>query len=349
MILPLETFRGIFALIIVLHHLKIETFIQKSNLIINGGLVVDFFFVLSGFVISLNYLDKINSKNDLIKFQKKRFFRLYPLHLITLFLFILIEIIKFLVNAYTDLQSTYVPFSGFNNLYSLAANFFLIHGWYGWSYNLPSWSISTEFYTYLIFALIVLNFKHRLLFFIILVLLSLLLFYFNNNGANMLNNFIYPTRCIYSFFLGSLTFLIFKKLNRNFSDFFSYLLILLSLLIIYISDQLFLNNKYIIAPLLFSFTILFISSLHQGSFLKKILSNRYTVFLGSISYGIYMIHFGMVWFFRQFSKYIFNISVNAQDYLVFNYYLGELFTILFLAFIILLSYLSLKYFENRFR
>ena len=165
----------------------------------------------------------------------------------------------------------------------------------------------------------------------------------------MLNNFIYPTRCIYSFFLGSLTFLIFKKLNRNFSDFFSYLLILLSLIIIYISDQLFLNNKYIIAPLLFSFTILFISSLHQGSFLKKILSNRYTVFLGSISYGIYMIHFGMVWFFRQLSKYIFNVSENAQNYLVFNYYLGELFTILFLVFIILLSYLSLKYFENRFR
>ena len=44
MILPLETFRGIFALIIVLHHLKIDTFVQKSNLIINGGLVVDFFF-----------------------------------------------------------------------------------------------------------------------------------------------------------------------------------------------------------------------------------------------------------------------------------------------------------------
>ena len=100
MILPLETFRGIFALIIVLHHLKIETFIQKSNLIINGGLVVDFFFVLSGFVISLNYIDKINSKSDLINFQKKRFLRLYPLHILTLFVFILIEVIKLIVFNY---------------------------------------------------------------------------------------------------------------------------------------------------------------------------------------------------------------------------------------------------------
>ena len=117
MILPLETFRGIFALIIVLHHLKIDTFIQKSSIVINGGLVVDFFFVLSGFVISLNYIDKINSKLDLINFQKKRFLRLYPLHLLTLFIFILIEIIKILVENYLDLQPTYSPFSGFNNYY----------------------------------------------------------------------------------------------------------------------------------------------------------------------------------------------------------------------------------------
>ena len=68
MILPLETFRGILALIIVLHHLKIETFIQKSKVVLNGGLAVDFFFVLSGFVISLNYINKIKSKDDLFNF-----------------------------------------------------------------------------------------------------------------------------------------------------------------------------------------------------------------------------------------------------------------------------------------
>ena len=110
MIYPLETFRGFFALVIVLHHLKIETFVQRSNFIINGGLVVDFFFVLSGFVISLNYLDKINSITDLFNFQKKRFLRLYPLHILTLFIFIFIEFIKLFVNKFTELQSLYEPF-----------------------------------------------------------------------------------------------------------------------------------------------------------------------------------------------------------------------------------------------
>ena len=87
MIYPLETFRGIFALVIVLHHLKIETFVQRSNFIINGGLVVDFFFVLSGFFISLNYLDKINSITDLFNFQKKIFKTLSFTHLNSIYFY----------------------------------------------------------------------------------------------------------------------------------------------------------------------------------------------------------------------------------------------------------------------
>ena len=185
MIFPLETFRGIFALVIVLHHLKIETFIQRSNFITNGGLVVDFFFVLSGFVISLNYLDKINNKSDLFNFQKK-ILRLYPLHILTLFIFIIIEFIKIFVNNFTSLQSLYEPFSGFNNYYSLVANFFLLHGWYGWSFNLPSWSISTEFYTYLIFGLLILFFSKKSLYFIILILISIFIFVLNNQGLKIL-------------------------------------------------------------------------------------------------------------------------------------------------------------------
>ena len=345
MILPLETFRGIFALIIVLHHLKIETFIQKSNLIINGGLVVDFFFVLSGFVISLNYIDKINSKSDLINSQK-RFLRLYPL-LLTLFVFILIEVIKLIVENYTNLRSTYAPFSGFNNYYSLVANFSTT--WMvGWSFNLPSWSISTEFYTYLIFAIAVLNAKNKLYIFILFIILSLILFIINNLGYKNLDNFVYPARCIYSFFLGTLTFLIYKKYKQNFSQFICLVLIIFSFLFINYSDSLSLNNKYIFAPLLFSLTVLFVSCLNHNSVLYKILSNKYTVYLGAISYGVYMIHFGLVWFFRQFCRFALNIS-EIDDYLVFDNYFGEILTLIFIIIIIYLSHLSLKYFERRFR
>lgn len=349
MILPLETLRGIFALVIVLHHLKIETFIQNSKIILNGALVVDFFFVLSGFVISLNYISKINSKQDLFNFQKKRFLRLYPLHLLTLFIFIIIEIIKVIIDKYTSLELTYAPFDGFNNYYSLVANFFLIHGWYGWSFNLPSWSISTEFYTYLIFGLLILFVNKRLFSFIFLIMLSLIIFILNNSGLNFLDNFIYPTRCIYSFFIGVITYLIFNKFRKYSSSLISLLFIIVSISFIYFSDYFVLNNKYIIAPILFGVTIFFITNLNKNLFLYKILSNKFTVYLGSISYGIYMIHFGMVWFFRQFSRFVLDVDQNNENFLLFNAYVGELLTLLFIIILIFISHLSLKYFEQRFR
>ena len=349
MIYPLETFRGFFALVIVLHHLKIETFVQRSNFIINGGLVVDFFFVLSGFVISLNYLDKINSITDLFNFQKKRFLRLYPLHILTLFIFIFIEFIKLFVNKFTELQSLYEPFGGFNNLYSLVANFFLLHGWYGWSYNLPSWSISTEFYTYLIFGLLVLFLSKKIFYFLFLILFSILIFILNNQGFEILNNVIYPTRCIYSFFLGVITYLIFKKSKSYSSTILTLIFITMSMSFINFSHYFDLNNRYIIAPLIFGVTIFFVSNLNTNLFLYKLLSNKFTVYLGSISYGVYMIHFGMLWFFRQFSRFVLNTNQTKDDYLLFNQYIGEIFTIVFVIILILISHLSLKYFENRFR
>lgn len=349
MILPLETLRGILALIVVLHHLKIETFIQTSKLITNGGLAVDFFFVLSGFVISLNYLNKLNTKEDLFNFQKKRFFRLYPLHILTLFIFLIIEVIKIIINNYTSLQSTYLPFSGFNNYYSLIANFFLLHGWYGWSFNLPSWSISTEFYTYLIFGLLVLISNKKLFFFIALIFISLSIFILNNIGFNSLDNFIYPTRCIYSFFIGVLTYIAYIRFKNFSSSFLCLISLIVSIVFIYFSDYFYDNNQYIISPILFSFTIFLVTNLNSNLFLYKILSNKFTVYLGSISYGIYMIHFGLVWFFRQFSRFVLNIEENTNHFLLFDKYIGEIFTILFLIILIFISHLSLKYFEIRFR
>ena len=62
-----------------------------------------------------------------------------------------------------------------------------------------------------------------------------------------------------------------------------------------------------------------------------------------------MIHFGMVWFFRQFSRFVLNINQNKDSYLLFDQYIGALFTIIFVLVLIFVSHLSLKYFENKFR
>ena len=348
MILPLETFRGIFAITIVLHHLRVNTFIHTSDFIQNGGLVVDFFFVLSGFVIAYNYIDKINNKNDLIIFQKKRFYRLYPLHLLTLFVFIFIEILKLIANKYTNFQTTYVPFGNFNNFFALISNFFLIHGWYGWSYNLPSWSISTEFYTYFIFGLIICYLGNKNRYFYLMIFFSLLIFMFNQYGYTILDKFVYPTRCIYSFFIGVITHYFYSKNQKKIEYIIPLIFTFLSLFFISESHKLELNYKYIFSPILFSFTIFFVANLKDNNFFYKILTNKFFVYLGSISYGVYMIHFAIVWFFRQISRFLFKISENGVI-LIFNKYVAEMLTFLVLAIVIFLAHISLHYFENKFK
>ena len=69
----LDSLRGIFSLMIVYHHYdpRIIPKILADNFIKHESYIfVDFFFVLSGFVISLNY-NKINTKNNLFFFLKK--------------------------------------------------------------------------------------------------------------------------------------------------------------------------------------------------------------------------------------------------------------------------------------
>jgi len=348
MILPLETFRGIFALTIVLHHLRVNTFIHNSNFVQNGVLAVDFFFVLSGFVIAYNYIDKINSKKELITFQKKRFYRLYPLHLLTLFVFIFIELLKLFATKYTDFETTYIPFGDFNNYYALISNFFLIHGLFTWSFNLPSWSISTEFYTYFIFALIVYNFVNKNRFFYFLIIFSLSIFLLNQHGLKSLDFFINPTRCLYSFFIGVVTYHFYTKNKKKIGYILPLTFLLLSLVFISESDKLSWNYRYIVAPIFFSFTIFYTANLKNDNFYYKILSNKFFVYLGSISYGIYMIHFAIVWFFRQISRFLFNIN-ESGSVLIYDKYIGELLTIFVLALVIFLSHISLHYFENKFR
>ena len=83
----LDGFRGIFALMIILLHANNNTILTKNFLVRNSDYFVDYFFVLSGFVISYNYTKKIKDFNSFKDFIIKRFIRLYPLLLYSTLLF----------------------------------------------------------------------------------------------------------------------------------------------------------------------------------------------------------------------------------------------------------------------
>ena len=154
-ILGLDSLRGLAAISVAFFHFKGSGFF--SNVFFqNSWLMVDFFFVLSGFVIAFSYSSKLSSIKQIIFFQKKRFLRLYPLHLLTLLIFLGFEVIKLLFELNFNDTTNNKSFIN-NNASAFFANVLLIHNWIipNLTFNYPSWSISAEFYIYALFALLI--------------------------------------------------------------------------------------------------------------------------------------------------------------------------------------------------
>ena len=121
----------------------------------HASLFVDFFFVLSGFVITHAYMTKLETRLDMYSFMLRRFGRLWLLHFTVLMAFIGLEIVKLALAS--RIQMPVPPFGESNSTEAILPNLLLlqsmfIHGHPTW--NIPSWSISTEFWTYLGFAAI---------------------------------------------------------------------------------------------------------------------------------------------------------------------------------------------------
>lgn len=125
MIAPLTSIRLIFILMIFLFHCHVP---YSENM---GCYGVSFFFILSGFVLSLSYKQKVLSNDfNQKKFYKKRFLRIYPLHILILFFYVFLSIIfqepianffnwitKLIINilllqSYIPISTVYFSFSG---------------------------------------------------------------------------------------------------------------------------------------------------------------------------------------------------------------------------------------------
>jgi peptidoglycan/LPS O-acetylase OafA/YrhL len=320
-----------------------------------------FFFVLSGFVIALNYLDKIFTFKDIILFQKKRFLRLYPLHFIMLIIFLFIEITKYIAEAKFGLNANNKPFTT-NNLVSFLANIFLIQNYTvsNLTFNTPSWSISAEFYTYFLFALIFFFNRGRKKIITIILLLNIIGcgYLLNKYGMSTANG---PLRCLYAFSFGVLIFILYTKIKNKYkfsSSFPSALTIIITILIITKMEgggRVDPNNyKYsVLTILLFGGVILSLVLTKSTSSIYLFLSKKYLVYMGTISYGIYMVHAAVWWLINQFLRFVVKVDTKIQDtseiiIVVNNPILSSFIAFLGMTIIILLSHFSYKSIEKKF-
>jgi peptidoglycan/LPS O-acetylase OafA/YrhL len=84
----LDSWRGIAACMVALFHLRVLSHVGDAALVRHASLFVDFFFVLSGFVITGGYAERLAAGFGAWRFALLRFGRLYPLHLAVLAAFV---------------------------------------------------------------------------------------------------------------------------------------------------------------------------------------------------------------------------------------------------------------------
>ncbi len=129
----------------------------SDNAFIQGCyLFVDFFFVLSGFVITHSYAKRIHNRGELGRFMLRRFGRVWPLHFFVLIAWVALETAGLVASHLLGRVGTQNLFAGNNSPAALISNIFLLQAFglhNALTWNGPSWSISAEFWTYLVFAL----------------------------------------------------------------------------------------------------------------------------------------------------------------------------------------------------
>src|SRR5687768_4766570 len=139
--------RFVMAFWVLLYHAKDFSSGLFFDLFRKGYLGVDFFFVLSGFILSYAYekqfLESTPEKKTFGNYLRNRFARIYPVHFFTLiFSIIFLNALR----AWGGL-TYHMPYG------ELPFHFLLLHAW-GFInplyWNDPSWSISAEWFAYIL-------------------------------------------------------------------------------------------------------------------------------------------------------------------------------------------------------
>jgi peptidoglycan/LPS O-acetylase OafA/YrhL len=150
----LTSIRGLAAWWVVLFHLRLLLApwlpSRVIDLLAQGNLAVDLFFILSGFVIALKHGERLagdwRATGD---FLFRRFARIYPLHFLIL--------AGFAAYAGAAILFGSATIEGQHPGYFLAS-LFLVQNWGFFGelrWNVPAWSISTEAFAYLLFPILI--------------------------------------------------------------------------------------------------------------------------------------------------------------------------------------------------
>ena len=321
--------------IVILHFGELVYPFNKNVLdpfIAHINLGVSYFFILSGFVMIIAYFNKQKQEINRTSYYINRFARIFPLYLFALFL----VVVLYAASGYEIKLRDVV-------LASLG-----IHAWYppsSFTLNFPGWSLSVELFFYALFPFLLnriytkFSLRKVALIIIVIWLLSQIFinaalvtpFYKGELSNSYFFLFYFPLLHLNQFLVGNLAglyvMLLHKGKGRNY-DF-----VILSILLLFVAlIKVDLNVTYHNGLLAVLFVPLIVLITLNRGYITRLFSKRAFIFLGEISFGIYIL---------QYPVYLFCIKVfesaGIQNKALIFY--------LYLVFLIIVSALCYRYIE----
>jgi peptidoglycan/LPS O-acetylase OafA/YrhL len=329
----LDGLRGVASIMVIGLHV-FEAFTGGNRLIqiINHGyLAVDFFFLLSGFVVAYAYDDRWN-KMTTWDFYKRRLVRLQPMvvmgSLVGAALFYFQAGPTFPLIADTPVWKMLLIMLIGCTLIPVPISMD-IRGWQEMHpLNGPAWSLFFEYIANILYAVIVRRFSKLLLSIFVSLAACMLIGYlvFGPQGdliggwsLNKEQLFIGFTRLLYPFFAGVLLCRMGKLIHVKNAFFWCSALIIISMSVPRIGGEshLWMNGIYESICVIIVFPI--IVSMGAGGILHTAKSARICKFLGDISYPLYITHYPIIYIYTAWvvdNKKTFNVESMLLGLLV---------------------------------
>jgi peptidoglycan/LPS O-acetylase OafA/YrhL len=296
-----------------------------------GAFSVTFFFILSGFVLSLNYKDKILShKISKSNFFIKRLIKVYPLHFAC-----------FIFAAFL--------FGG--GLYQAISNELLLQSWiplknYYFSFNPLSWYLSVQVFFYFIFPFLIFllhktGFKKAFILFLLIETIIVISTFFMPEKYFHRFYYIFPLTRLLDFVVGIFLchiYTIFRnKLDYSQLKAFLFEVLSVALLSIFVVgaknvSEFYTYSIYYWIPIIILIFVFAIFNKRGG--ISLLLTNKYLVFMGNVSFSFFMIHILII---QGMNKLLIHCGIAVQWQLKF---------ILFFVLTSVLSILISKYYEK---
>ena len=343
----IDGLRAIAVFTVILYHANIYIFGKE---IFSGGyLGVDVFFVISGYLItSLIFKELEETKNfSFINFYKRRVRRILPVLFFIASISLIVSYFTLLPNSLIDFVKSVISSIGFvSNFY-----FYLSGGEYSAIESLlnpflHTWSLSIEEQYYLVFPLLLFIFYKKLnnkiiICLILLFLISFLLAIFYSETNKSLSFYSFQTR-FWELIAGSIISVVrYKKIyklnNRTILNYIIYtsFFVLISSFFLFNDKS---NHPSLITLLPVLSVCLIILFSNNNQIIIKILSSKFFVFFGLISYSLYLWHYPIFSFYR--------VYFAGGGFI--SYFLDKILIVVLLFSLSIFSYFVVeKYFRNR--